>query len=192
MSTYRVLHKQTFVSGQYSIVPLRMEDRWLIMQWRNEQIYHLRQQEPLTEDAQDAYFNKVVAALFDQRMPSQVLFSFLENDTCIGYGGLVHINWNDKNAEISFIMNSALEAKQFEQLWVTFLELIEEVAFFELQFHKIYVYAFDVRPKLYSALEKRGFFRDAVLREHCFFQDKFLNVVIYSKIDKHENRNSCM
>jgi hypothetical protein len=54
--------------------------------------------------------------LFEQQQPSQLLFSFLENDKCIGYGGLVHINWIDSNAEISFIMNTQLEKDRFQEI----------------------------------------------------------------------------
>lgn len=52
--TYRVLNTNTFSKGEYSIVPIRYEDRFKIMEWRNEQIYHLRQREPLTKEDQDA------------------------------------------------------------------------------------------------------------------------------------------
>ncbi len=182
MSFYKVLDKQTFTSGSYSLVPIRIEDRFDIMKWRNEQLYHLRQNKPLEKEDQNLYFNNVVSKLFEQKEPKQKLFSYLEDNKCIGYGGLVHINWIDKNAEISFIMDTALEANCFDQHWVTFLNLIEKVAFHDLNFHKIYVYAFDVRPNLYKALETGSFFRDAVLKEHCSFQRKFIDVIIYSKI----------
>ena len=39
--------------GQYKIVPIRYEDRFDIMKWRNEQMYHLRQSKPLTEEDQE-------------------------------------------------------------------------------------------------------------------------------------------
>ena len=123
-NTYKVLKTQNYAAGEYSIVPIRMEDRYLIMQWRNEQIYHLRQSKPLTEQEQDNYFNTVVAGLFEQIQPDQILFSYLEGEKCIGYGGLVHINWIDKNAEISFIINSDLENTFFDLHWTNFLKLI--------------------------------------------------------------------
>ena len=105
---YKVLSQSVFQEGDYKIVPIRFEDRLDIMQWRNEQIYHLRQAKPLTAADQENYFVNTVAKLFDEEKPAQILFSYLENDVCIGYGGLVHINWIDKNAEISFIMNTEL------------------------------------------------------------------------------------
>lgn len=148
---YKLLNKQAYLLGKYSLVPIRLEDRYDIMQWRNEQIYHLRQAKPLTKEDQDAYFENVVAKIFDQEQPSQILFSFLEDGICIGYGGLVHINWIDKNAEISFIMDTRLEEYRFHEIWKSYLKLIEEVAFHELSLHKIYTHAFDLRTNLYEA-----------------------------------------
>ena len=76
-------------------------------------MYHLRQDKPLTEKSQEDYFIGPVARLFDQEKPNQILFSYLKNDKCIGYGGLVHINWIDMNAEISFIVATELEEDNF-------------------------------------------------------------------------------
>jgi len=179
---YRVLKKQFFSSGSYSLVPIRLEDCYQIMQWRNEQIYHLRQIKPLTKEDQDQYFEKVVAKIFDQEKPDQILFSFLQDEKCIGYGGLVHINWIDLNAEISFIMDTSLESDLFEFHWERFLSLIEKAAFQEIKLHKLFVFSFDIRPHLYKVLENNNYFKDAVLKEHCRIDDYFKDVVIYSKI----------
>ncbi|MEQ6121655.1 GNAT family N-acetyltransferase [Reichenbachiella sp. MALMAid0571] len=182
MKGYKILKRQKFVSGDYSIVPIRLDDRYDVMKWRNEQIYHLRQNRPLTKKDQDYYFKNVLSKLFEEVRPNQALFSYLQKDTCIGYGGLVHINWIDKNAEISFIMDTELEKKSFHSNWTKFLSLIEEVAFKDLNLHKIYVYAFDLRPHLYKALEQNKYFPDARLKEHCFFNNKYIDVVIFSKL----------
>lgn len=184
---YNCLNKQSFSNNNYSIVPIRMDDKLDIMKWRNEQIYHLRQNKPLTEEDQVRYFETVVKRLFEEKQPNQLLFSYLEGDNCIGYGGLVHINWIDKNAEISFIMNTELEKDFFQLHWVTFLGLIEQLAYDELYLHKIFTYAFDVRPHLYEALIVAGYKKEAILKEHSFFQDVFLDVIIHSKINKNVN-----
>ncbi|MBS1578872.1 MAG: GNAT family N-acetyltransferase [Bacteroidetes bacterium] len=183
MNAYKPLKSQTFHLGEYVIIPIRYEDRLDIMKWRNEQIYHLRQNKPLTIEDQDYYFENVVSKLFEQTQPNQLLFSFLENEICIGYGGLVHINWIDQNAEISFIMNTVLEKNRFHEIWTAYLNLIEKVAFEELKLHKIYVYAFDLRPHLYKVLVNTKYFKDAVLKQHCFFNNNYIDVVIHSKIN---------
>jgi len=179
---YKVLNNQSIEITPYKIVPIRFEDRFKIMKWRNEQMYHLRQSETLTPNAQEKYFDEVVKHLFQQDRPNQILFSFLEGNKCIGYGGLVHINWIDRNAEISFIMDTVLEDIYFEDHWRTYLKLVEHIALFELNLHKIFTYAFDLRPKLYRALENQGYQLGARLKQHCFFGGKFLDVVIHSKI----------
>jgi RimJ/RimL family protein N-acetyltransferase len=181
MPVYKALNQQFFNLNQYSLVPIRMEDRYDIMRWRNDQIYHLRQNKPLTKEDQDRYFEEVVAKLFEKENPSQILFSFLEGENCIGYGGLVHINWFDKNAEISFIMATELEKDHFSTLWNCYLSLIEKVAFDDLQLHKVFLYAFDLRPHLYPAIELAGFKKEAVLKEHCLFEGRYLDVVIHAK-----------
>ncbi len=182
-SSYICLAKNEFEKENYKIVPIRYEDRLDIMKWRNEQMYHLRQAEPLTLASQDNYFNKTVATLFEQEKPNQILFSYLREDVCIGYGGLVHINWTDRNAEISFIINTKLEEKEFHLHWTNYLSLIEKLAFEQLNLHKLYVYAFDLRPHLYEVLRDSDYFKDATLKEHCCFDDVFLDVVIHSKIN---------
>jgi RimJ/RimL family protein N-acetyltransferase len=185
MKSYSVLKKQVFSDEIYSIVPIRYEDRLNIMKWRNEQVYHLRQNKPLTTVDQEYYFSNVIASLFEQEKPNQILFSFLENGKCIGYGGLVHINWIDKNAEISFIMATELEKNSFQKHWMTYLKLVEELAFEELNLHKIYTYAFDLRQHLYPVLAASGFREEARLKEHCYFNGSYFDVVINSKINEY-------
>ena len=181
MNTYRALKSQVFSEDQYSIVPLRYKDRMDILKWRNEQIYHLRQEKLLTVIDQENYFKNIVNKLFNKNQPSQLLFSYLKGETCIGYGGLVHVNWVDRNAEVSFIMNTELENEYFSMHWKIFLGLIEQVAFKDLKLFKIFTYAFDLRPKLYKVLEKESWLKEAVLKRHFCFNGNFKDIVIHSK-----------
>lgn len=184
MNAYSVLKRQTFTKGDFSIVPIRYKDRMDILKWRNEQIYHLRQSKLLTEEDQEHYFSTIVNALFDQDQPSQLLFSYMENDICIGYGGLVHINWIDKNAEVSFIMNTELENDYFAKHWSNFLELLEQVAFKDLNFHKLCTYAFDLRPHLYKIIENAGYVKEGTLKEQCLFNGAYKDVILHGKLNK--------
>jgi RimJ/RimL family protein N-acetyltransferase len=182
---YKCLHKQIFQLGNYQLIPIRDEDKYLILKWRNEQLYHLRQAAPLSIEAQEAYFKQTVSKLFEQEKPNQILFSYLENGICIGYGGLVHINWIDKHAEISFIINTELEKDFFEFNWVTYLSLIEQVAFKDLNFHKIFTFGFDLRPHLYKAVEKAGFQKEATLKEHYCWEGQFIDAIIHAKFNRY-------
>lgn len=180
--TYKCIRQHTFSHDRFSLSPIRDEDKYAILQIRNEQMYHLRQSRPLTEADQERYFREVVDQLFHVEQPPQLLFSFFDDAEFVGYGGLVHIDWINRNAEISFVMKTELEETRFETYWCAYLNLLEEIAFRGAGLHKIFTYAYDIRPHLYPALEKSGFQREAILKDHCFFDGAFRDVVIHSKI----------
>ncbi|MBB5439636.1 RimJ/RimL family protein N-acetyltransferase [Pedobacter sp. AK017] len=180
---YRCLKVNRFILGDYELVPIRDGDKFHIMKWRNEQIDILRQLEVLTKKVQQEYFSKVIDPLFNQSEPKQILFSFLHKGVLCGYGGLVHINWIDKNAEISFLMQTDLQRNFFALYWEKYLYILFKVAFEELGLNKIYTYAFDLRPKLYEILVNLGFVEEARLKEHCRFNNQYIDVLIHSKFN---------
>ena len=173
MKSYKCLNNQCFSEKEYTIVPIR----------RNDQIYHLRQKNPLTLNDQNKYFNEIISKLFETDQPNQILFSFLKNNQCKGYGGLVHINWEEKKAEISFLLNTTSNEKSFESSWISFLKLIEKVAFQELLFNRIYAYVFDVRKNLYPILAKCNYILESRIRDDYYYNGKCFDSLIYSKIN---------
>jgi RimJ/RimL family protein N-acetyltransferase len=72
---------------------------------------------------------------------------------------------------------------EFEKNWEIFLNLIQKIAFEEVHFHKIYTFAFDLRPRLYAALTHEGFKEEARLSEHVRHLDTFIDVLIHSKFN---------
>ncbi len=181
MASYNCLHKQEITKEEFAIVPIRYEDRLAIMKWRNEQMYHLRQEKTLTENDQEAYFQNIILPSYKEKTPAQILFSFLRNEKCIGYGGLVHINWQSNEAEVSFIMATELETDNFETNWVKFLHLLEKVAFNDLYLNSLFTYAYDLRPQLYKALENAGFQQTKRLEKEQLIEGKLVDVVIHTK-----------
>lgn len=180
--TYKCLSRQEFTDGRNKLIPIREEDRYDIMNWRNEQIDILRQKQPLNREKQDAYFKNFVTPLFNNEKPDQLLFSFLEDDILIGYGGLVHIDWESRNAEVSFITktNRNLVTEQFIQDWKNYLKLLKTLIRLDLFFNKIYTYAYDIRPHLYEALTQSFFKEEARLKNHISINGGFYDVVIHS------------
>ena len=63
-TAYRILRRNDYHHGRYRLLPIRLEDREAIRQWRNAQLDILRQAAPLTTEAQDRYFREVVGPLF--------------------------------------------------------------------------------------------------------------------------------
>ena len=81
---YSVLSKNVFSFGEYDLVPIRHKDRFDIMEWRNQQIYHLRQKEALTKADQDRYFSEVISPSFIEGQPRQFFFLFLNQKSVLG------------------------------------------------------------------------------------------------------------
>jgi Acetyltransferase (GNAT) domain len=181
MRIYKSINKQIFERGIYKIVPIRDADKYPIREWRNEQIEILRQKQPLTIAQQDAYFDNVIAKLFDQEQPSQLLWSFLENEVLIGYGGLVHIDWESRIAEISFLtQTNRNEPTQYIDDFDCFLKLLLEMSV-HLNFYKLFAYGYDVRQYAYKPLIDNGFVREATLKNHIAINGQYYDVLIHSK-----------
>ena len=53
-TTYTCLDKQIYKDKEFYLVPIRNEDRYKIMQWRNEQMFHLRQVTQMVQDIRAA------------------------------------------------------------------------------------------------------------------------------------------
>ena len=54
----------------------------------------------------------------------------------------------------------------------------------DLNLNKIYTFAYDLRPKLYLALLESNYIEEVRLKEHCFFEYKYIDVVIHSKFKR--------
>ena len=80
-------------------------------------------------------------------------------------------------------MDTNVETDFFEINWLNYLILIQQLAFDEMHFYKIFTFAFDLRPKLYKVLLTAGFYEEARLKSHCFFENKFIDVLIHSKLN---------
>lgn len=180
--TYKNINSDSFNNGIYSLVPIRDEDKYDIMNWRNNQLDILRQETVLLIEQQEIYFKTVVDKLFDVEKPKQLLFSFLENNKLIGYGGLVHIDWETKTAEVSFLTETSRNknADMFISDWVNYLAILKKVANDYLNFKSIYTYAYDLRPNLYIALQESGFTEIKRHKNHIQIENKKVDVVIHS------------
>ena len=156
---YNFLSNNKYCIEEYCLVPLRQEDMELIRRWRNEQIDALRQNEPITKDQQHSYFNQVILKSFNDDKPDCILFSFLTNSVCIGYGGLVNIDWKSKIAELSFLVdtNHYINQNLYSSDFNSFLTLIHEIIFKDLKFKKLFTETYDFRSYHIEVLEKFGF-----------------------------------
>jgi RimJ/RimL family protein N-acetyltransferase len=74
-----------------------------------------------------------------------------------------------------------LETDNFETNWLTFLHLLEKVAFTDLYLNSLFTYAYDLRPQLYKAIENAGFQQTKRLEKEQLIEGKLVDVVIHTK-----------
>ena len=166
----------------YELNSIRMEDADPIMKWRNEQISALRQSKPLTPGEQKEYFEKVVKPSFSQKQPDLILLRFTFENILIGYGGLVHINWNKLQAEVSFLLDTerGKDTFQYGRDCSVFLNLLMKCAFDSLNLNKISTYSYSHRAYHVNAIEASGFKREGILRQDTQVDGEWVDAVIAS------------
>ena len=178
---YACLHQQEFADEHYQMEPLRQEDIFQIKKWRNEQMDILRQSVLLTDDMQKAYFENVIQPSFALGQPDQILFSYFKEREFIGYGGMVHIDWEAQQAEVSFLVDTerAKNAADYQADFAAFLKLIKTAAFQDLKFKRLFTITYDIRPLHISVLEKSGFLEEKRLENEMEINEKLVDVLIH-------------
>ena len=178
---YKILHKNLYYLNDYALIPYREEDLFKIRRWRNEQINILRQKKPLTEKEQKKYFEEIVSPTFNQNKPPMMLFSFLKNEHCIGYGGLVYIDWEAGRAEVSFLLDPqrVRNSEQYKKDFSAFLTILKQIAFTKLKLNRLFTETFDLRPFHISVLEKNGFILEGRMRQHVKIKGRFIDSLIH-------------
>ena len=166
----------------YELTSIRTEDAETIMTWRNEQMSALRQSAPLTPSEQKNYFDNVVKPSLSQKQPNLILLRFTFENSLIGYGGLVHIDWENQRAEVSFLLDTerGKDTFQYGRDCSVFLNLLMRCAFDTLDLNKIYTYSYSHRSFHVNAVEASGFRRDGVLRQDTKVNGEWVNAVIAS------------
>lgn len=136
---------------------VRQGDIESIMHWRNGQLEILRQTAPLTLQEQYNYWN--CTAWPDMKLPAppNILFSYRFNEALIGYGGLVHIDWERSTAELSTLLAPRLiQLQLFETLskYYIYLSLLFAQ---RLDLKLITTQTFDIRLNMIRLIDQIGF-----------------------------------
>jgi len=150
--------------------------------WRNSQIEILRQTKPLTAFNQEEWFQKI------SKDKGQTIFSLFLLDKnnklkeFIGYCGLVYIDYDNRNAELSFVVNPkrCKDAKTYEKDCLAVLHMLCRYGFEEINLNKIFTETFPFRKKHMKILEKFGFKKERNLIKNRFSKEKSLNSLIHS------------
>lgn len=182
---YNCLKCNSFINGEFEIRPISINDIEQIRLWRNMQMQVLRQKKIISSSEQINYFNNTLLPSFSQENPSQIIFSYFKDEVLIGYGGLVHISWDDKRSEMSFLLNPELINFEniYQEYFTKFIDFMIKVNFSILDFHKLFTETYSHRSFHINILEKAGFELEGILRDHIIIEKKYFNSLIHSIIN---------
>lgn len=165
---YSFLPSLAVSRGRYALRAITWEDRIYIRRWRNEQISVLRQREPLSLEQQNQYFRDVIATQMHLPRPAQVLVGYLEDNSLVGYGGLVHIQWEQKCAEVSFLTETGRNTgERFRSDWLRFLDMVSEIAMQGLSLKRLTAEVYSIREDVETFIKEYGFVQEETfVRQH--------------------------
>ena len=177
---------------EYSIGPIGLLDIEKIRIWRNGQMDVLRQKNEISKEEQINYFNQVVYPEILKDFPRQIIYSLYHANVLIGYGGLVHISWKDKRAEISFLIDTERKAdlKLYEKDFETFILMTFKLAFDKLGLNRISGETYSFRSHHISIMEKMGFICEGRMIEHNFDGESYYDSLIHGITKRRYERNS--
>ncbi len=141
---------------------LRREHIYKIMEWRNAQMKWLRQDKPLTVEDQERWFNTYLDGLTTY-CPPNYLYAIYWFSDFIGYGGLVHIDWDKMEAEVSFLLNPEIE--NVEEIYRGFMVRLIGQAVKKFELKRITSETFANRTSHIEMLEGSGWTRTMVKHE---------------------------
>lgn len=183
---YKVMPSPHLRDGEMTLRAVCPHDIESIRQWRNAQMDVLRQTAPISPEEQEKYFSLNIWPDKSSQQPKQILLAIEENEALIGYGGLVHISWEYRRAEISFLLKPALE-KNPEALFDYFsryLLLVQTLAFADLNLERLTTETYAHRKIHIKALESAGFQLEGRLREHVLVQGKKTDALMHGYLSR--------
>jgi len=180
-TVYKSLNKNKFILQESQFVPIRKIDRYRIMDWRNTQLQHLRQDKKLTIEDQDIYFETVISESLNDDNPKLLLFSYDYLDSFCGYGGLVHIDYENSKAELSFLVDSTMSIEEQSKHWAVFFQFVDQLIEVYPRVRTVYGYCYDIRPWIYPLYEKAGFLLTDVRKDDVEIGGKIFDSLIYTK-----------
>jgi RimJ/RimL family protein N-acetyltransferase len=151
---------------------LEQPDLAQIKKWRNEQQSICRYWKPLTDDNQeDWYFT------YSDKDAKEVIFAIRYtlddgSDVLIGYTGLVYIDWLNRRAEYSILVDLNNHSN-YDEIFQKTTDFIVDYGFNSLNLNKITTETFSHRTHQIELLEKYGFERQGVLKDHIYKDGKY-------------------
>lgn len=168
------------IKGKHvSLYAIEKEDLQQLRDWRNNPEFrkHFREYRELNLAQQEKWFEEKVV-----QDNTTLMFSIRRNDDneLLGCCGFVYINWVHRHADLSLYIgwhDAYIDKEGFAE---ESCRLLFDYGFNELCLNKVWteIYEFDDKKKI--LYDKFGFHQDGLLRQHYWYDGKWMNSRILS------------
>jgi RimJ/RimL family protein N-acetyltransferase len=131
-----------------------LDDCEEVRMWRNECLETLRTPYPLTAEMQEAFYRDVIcnrssphrywSIVFSEKEIPHIPLTNINSTTVVGFGGLTNIQWENRQAEISLIVNPDMRNKEYGEKAA---HLILDQAFNYMNLELVYGECYWCNPK---------------------------------------------
>jgi len=174
-----------FVAGPtVGIRSLEASDVPLLHRWINNPVVNVFSTMAVLPKSSDSVERMVAELLKSEN--SKGLIAEHPDHGPIGFGQLRHINWKDRNAELSVLIGDPV-------LWgrgvgTECLCLLCALAFEAVGLHRVYAYVIEFNDRSSRLVRKLGFEQEGTLREAYFAGTRFYHASVYGLL-RHEYPN---
>ncbi len=178
---YKIMPSPQLCGDGITLRAVEPNDIEFIRRWRNAQMDVLRQVVPISIEEQKEYFAKHVWPEKESSTPKQILLAILREGVFIGYGGLVHICWDSRRAELSFLLDPLIESEPETRgsVFLAFLVLSQRIAFKDLHLSRLWTETYSTRTAHLHTLEIGGFKEEGRLRAHSIIENRPVDSIIH-------------
>jgi RimJ/RimL family protein N-acetyltransferase len=188
---YLIMPRPVLQEGEMTLRAIGPEDIEFIRQWRNSQLDVLRQIAQISSAEQERYFSEHIWPDKLILHPKQILLAIEHKNQLIGYGGLVKIAWQDRRAEVSFLLSPTTENSPVDRaiIFSSFLRLVQELAFKDLGLVRLWTETYAHRTEHIHTLESAGFQFEGCLRSHVIINREPIDSLLHGILADEWNEN---
>ena len=122
---------------------------------------------------------QIFDALFDDRKGIWWAISYKEKQDIIGIAGFFEIDKAANKAELGY---GFLQGNWGKGVGTEIVKTLTDFGFQAIQLHKIYAYIHPDNISSIKVVEKFGYKREGLFKDHDFAQNKYFDTAVYTKI----------
>ena len=157
---------------------IRKEDLRSIIKWRNDSeiMKYNTQYFLLNMEYEEKWYDDII-----KKDSKNKMFVFKYGKDIVGVGGLIHLDNQNKNADVAIILGETrIHGKGFG---TKALQMLIDYGFFKMKLHRIGADIFEYNKISVKLFEKLGFTKEGVLNDYLWRSGKWWNLYKYSIIN---------